>query len=502
MPFKKFLNTTHKKTIFTSLLLLSLLFIVLRLPSLIEPYWYGDEGIYQVIGQAINNGQLLYRDIWDNKPPLLYYIYALANSDQITVRSMSLTAGVTSMILFYFLSLKLFKSHRTSFIITILYTLLFATPVLEGNIANAENFMLLPIIAAALFVIKSSIESHENISVKTLANHPLLLAGLLLGIAFIIKIVALFDLAAFALFLMLLSLHKFSWKNCKKAVFSIIPLIIGFVVPFVLTTCYFFISGIGVDYFQSVFSRNVDYVGFENAFLGIPQGLLIVKILLLLIAVGIIIYKRTKFSPVTLFITIWVVFAVFSANFSGRPYTHYVLVLLPSFCLLAGLAYVQLTTKRNYKPLIGLAALTTLVLATFPTYGVGKSFSYYQNSLSFLTGRSDLRSYQAFFDPETPRDYTIASFLKTHTAPDDTVFIWGDSAQIYVLANKLPPYKYTVSYHVKESDALLKETQETIDSKKPKYIVVLPESEPLPFSLPLYIIRFNVEGAIIYERSI
>ena len=47
-----------------------LVFVILRIPSLIEPYWYGDEGIYQVVGHAINSGEILYKDIWDNKPPL------------------------------------------------------------------------------------------------------------------------------------------------------------------------------------------------------------------------------------------------------------------------------------------------------------------------------------------------------------------------------------------------------------------------------------------------
>ena len=52
-------------------------FILLRLPSLIEPEWYGDEGIYRTIGLALSRGEVLYRDIWDNKPPLLYWMCAL-----------------------------------------------------------------------------------------------------------------------------------------------------------------------------------------------------------------------------------------------------------------------------------------------------------------------------------------------------------------------------------------------------------------------------------------
>ncbi len=36
-----------------------------------------DEATYAVIGQGLLRGQLLYRDLWDNKPPGIFYIYAV-----------------------------------------------------------------------------------------------------------------------------------------------------------------------------------------------------------------------------------------------------------------------------------------------------------------------------------------------------------------------------------------------------------------------------------------
>ena len=50
-------------------IILFLMFLILRIPSLFEPYWYGDEGIYLVLGQAIRKGVTLYSHIHDNKPP-------------------------------------------------------------------------------------------------------------------------------------------------------------------------------------------------------------------------------------------------------------------------------------------------------------------------------------------------------------------------------------------------------------------------------------------------
>ena len=36
-----------------------------------------DEATYAVIGQGLLHGQHLYRDLWDNKPPGIFYIYAV-----------------------------------------------------------------------------------------------------------------------------------------------------------------------------------------------------------------------------------------------------------------------------------------------------------------------------------------------------------------------------------------------------------------------------------------
>ena len=61
------------------ILLLSGVF-VLRIPSFFEPYFYGDEMIYLDLGEAARRGMVFYRDIHDNKPPLLYYLAGIAGN--------------------------------------------------------------------------------------------------------------------------------------------------------------------------------------------------------------------------------------------------------------------------------------------------------------------------------------------------------------------------------------------------------------------------------------
>jgi hypothetical protein len=59
-----------------ALLALAVLFVVVRaLPILSFPLGR-DQGTYLTIGQGLLEGKQLYRDLWDNKPPGIFYLYA------------------------------------------------------------------------------------------------------------------------------------------------------------------------------------------------------------------------------------------------------------------------------------------------------------------------------------------------------------------------------------------------------------------------------------------
>jgi len=197
---------------------------------------------------------------------------------------------------------------------------------------------------------------------------------------------------------------------------------------------------------------------------------------------------------------LWFAFSLFNTFFSGRAYTHYLLVSLPSFCLLIGLFVVEVKTNLKISFLLLLVTATLLFTSTFKL-NYKKTFQYYLNAVSFLALRKDINSYQSFFDQKTPRDYEIASFIKTHTNSKDSVFIWGDSAQIYALSEKIPPGRYTVAYHITQYKFALQETQTALDKTNPKYIVVLSESSPLPLYLPAYTCKLIFKHAVIYERG-
>ena len=70
----KFFKKINKHYLILGLILFTT--FILRFPSLFEPFWYGDEGIFAAVARNLNLGGTLYQTAWDNKPPAIYLTYA------------------------------------------------------------------------------------------------------------------------------------------------------------------------------------------------------------------------------------------------------------------------------------------------------------------------------------------------------------------------------------------------------------------------------------------
>lgn len=478
---------------FLFLAVIVLVFFALRLPSLSEPFWYGDEGIYGTIGQAISNGKLLYRDIWDNKPPLIYLIYAFFNSDLFSVKYFSLIFGEISVVVFYFLVKSVFQIRKIERILLVLFVFFLGTPFLEGNIANAENFILPFVLLAALGIL--NLIKNDNFLDKN-KQKTIFYIGFTAGVAFLIKIVAIFDLAAF-----LISLIIIYFDNLKKLLSQIGFLITGFITPIILCLFYFLINNSLIYFINAVFVGNLYYVEYANSYIT-PFGLLLLKIILLLLSVGFIFYKRRSLKNLEIFVFLWLICSIFNVLFSGRPWPHYLLLLSPSFCLAFGyLINKKMAKVRLYAlVLIFASALIGTSIFNFGLNNVYNVYTYYENFVLFLTDKRDLSSYQEYFDKDTRRDYELAQFIRSRIKSNEEIFIWGNNPQIYVLANKLPPVKYVAEYHMALNNNSYKELSEEIRKKNLRYVIILPETENFPFAIGNYSNHYNIKGADIYER--
>lgn len=495
---ESFLNKTFNKKDVIFLSLVVSVFSFLRLPSVVEPYWYGDEGVYEVIGRALASGRILYSQIWDNKPPLLYMIYAIFSGDQFYVRLVSIVVGIFSLVVFFMIARKFFRNQIAVYVSTVFFGLLFGAPILEGNIANAENFMILPTLVS--FYILFCTEKKNRFS-------QVAVAGIILSLSFLTKIVAVFDFAAFSITLLVLrffdevsfvrtkiinDLKGVTAGFKKETVFAA-----AFALPIFMVIVYFIAIGAFSDFFRAVFSQNVGYVAYGNYFL-FPNGLLYFKLFLLLLSIFIITRYRKAVAREGLIIFIWFTFSMFNAFFSARPYTHYLLVLLPPFSLFVGYIFEK---RRQGIFLVPLILILMIIIQSVFKLNFKRVIPYYANYLSFVTTHKSVQEYQAFFDRNTPRDYALAQFIRGKTSYADNIFIWGDNAQVYILSGKLPPGRYTVSYHVTFYKNATSETRDALLKARPKYIVQTKEGDEIQNFLDGFELRYEIDNAKIYERQ-
>ena len=459
-------------------MLYAILFLILRLPSLFEPYWYGDEGIYLSLGQGIRHGLLLYQQIHDNKPPTLYYLAAFVH----TVFGFRLILALLMIPTIYFFNrlAKRFLKPRLATFSTFFFLILSSIPLIEGNIANAEVFMLLPTILAFYIFLHSD------------SKKSLIFSGLLLGLAFTIKVPVAVEFAFLCLWLFIFSKQKIK----KIFVFGL-----SFIFPILLYLIYFLLKGAFLPFLSAALLQNFGYL--SSWALGTHQasvsssGLPLRALIMLLCWLAFYFFYRKKFlNKNSLFLLCWFVATLFATLLSGRPYPHYLIELLPPLCLLI------FSFRQNKFFLIPILALFIYSLFHYKFYFY-PVFSYYNNFYTYAFGKKSLSAYRLYFGSEMNDIYQISDKIKSLSAPSDKIFIWGDQSFIYPLSDRLPATKYIVAYHVADFQAY-DSTLSQLQSTTPKLIIYYPQPSRPFTALDVFISNYyslvdQVGQAYIFE---
>jgi Dolichyl-phosphate-mannose-protein mannosyltransferase len=156
------------------------LFVAARALPVISNVPGRDEGTYLTIGRSVLQGRILYRDLWDNKPPGIFYLYGLIG--KIFGARMWGVAAVDFLLLLVvswcvFFFVEKFLGPAGAAVAVAVQTV---WHVEAGYIFTAQpEFFQLPLIIGAYFLV----------SVRTSARTRwrYLLAGVVLGAAFWIK---------------------------------------------------------------------------------------------------------------------------------------------------------------------------------------------------------------------------------------------------------------------------------------------------------------------------
>ena len=408
--------------------------LILRIPSLFEPYSYGDEMIYLTLGNAVRRGITLYKYVHDNKPPLLYLLAGI--SGNLMMFKVILGFWSLATIYLYFCLMSLLSKNNTLIkVATVAFALLTTIPTFEGNIANAEVFMVGPTLLAIILLLK------DKTTIK-----DLLFAGLLFAVAVLFKFPAIFDIPV--IFLFWLATNQ---KPIKQLFTSGAIVFVGFAILVLGTVSYYFAKGAGPEYLVAAFLQNLGYVSSwtahaEVSFWQKNGGLIIRFGILVLLTLGLFI-KRHSIKKDFLFFSFWLVFALFAVALSERPYPHYFVQALPATAYFLALLF---TNKSIYQVISVLPLSLAVFVLVYFKFWYYPTAPYYSRFIKYVLRQSDKKTYYQAFDSKLPTYYQISEKVVAETQPSDPVLVWGDVPTIYALSKRLPSIKYVAGYHIND----------------------------------------------------
>jgi 4-amino-4-deoxy-L-arabinose transferase-like glycosyltransferase len=473
-------------------LLLVLILVVafsLRMFFLHEPF-ERDEGWYGTIAQEILHGGIPYRDAIDQKPPGVFYLYAvgMAFFGHTTESIRIFTALYSSLTLLavYWLARNL-AGPVAGLCAGAVCAFVASAPLLQASSSNSEVFMVLPLMLSAC----AFVSGYRSKSLLLLA-----ISGFCVGLAMLIKTVAL----PYLLLLVICALLFNRSAGYKGAVKNLVVFIIPPILLALFTMLYFYANGALADFMYWNVTVPLKYSQGKSGVSG-PQlplvlnylkGELIFPALLSLpAAIWLLLFKR-NFPGVLVALLLPV--SCLAVLLPGMNFPHYFIQLVPFMSVLAG---ISLALVIEGKRLIFWSAFPLIVIM-FAFY-LNSDYKFYlkmtPEELSFVKyGRSFVES-----------EY-IARYIRDHTNQDDYIFQWGFEPELYFLSQRRTPVPYISSTILAnmENPALSAQTMvATLMAKNPKYIIIQPEWANWPGYVELWqlmVLNYELETVVGYAQ--
>jgi len=435
----------------------------LRYPSLFEPRWYGDEGVFAAIGQSIRHGEVLYSQAWDNKPPLIFFSYALVQgafgSGVFALHLVASVAALATLFTLMAAGRMLFGTTR-SVLAGVIFALLICTPVIEGNLALTEMFMILPVSLAVLAFLFA--ERYEG--GRRLIGYAV--AGLLIGVAVNYKQVAVFDGAALVLMALLTG---------RGAVAPLVAMVVGFALPQAAFMALFVHEHAFSQYLYAVvgslgpYSRQAPSESHLLKAAGYLPALFLATSLVKRRLAG-------EHVPLHEFPALWLCFAFAGATSSPYAFPHYLQQAAPA----AALTLAGLDIPRRGLFITGAAkGIAALVIGVVIVSRFSVPFEstqlhpvwYYKTFVSYQSGSLSSDAYRFQFDGTVQAVDDIVGYVKEDNA-GDAVYVWGDIPWLYVEGNFTNPTPYFTSFLSEVLPGAKARIMHDVEANPPVYVVV------------------------------
>jgi 4-amino-4-deoxy-L-arabinose transferase-like glycosyltransferase len=401
-----------------------LLTVAIRLPSLLHPQPIDSEAMYSVVANEIADGGRPYIDAIERKPPLLFWTYAaiFKVAGEFNWKALHIVALVwtlSAMAGLYVIGRELFD-RDTGLVAALFYSVFQPWWTWKNLTFDGEMLMNLPIIWAWAIALRRS---------SSQLRLELFPVGALLGAAFLLKQPAAIAAVPLGIYLLLPSYRASRSLTRTNSIIQTAMLTVGFVAAVGLVTIVLWKQGILHEaFYWTIADHDVPHVFWHK---GIVNTLTFLGACLPLV-IGTIMACRDKSE-------IWAgrtpertaLFGLLAASAIGaaagaRFYPHYYVQLIPPLALLAAPYYARLWSRTMQPPHWFLRPQVTYAWLALTIVAF---------SVKHWTGLASRR-----VPSESGR------YLSTHSSPNDRIFVWGQTLEIYLDARRRPASRYITTF--------------------------------------------------------
>ncbi len=469
---KNFILQFLKNSFLRPLLLALLLSMVCRFPYFQELSMNWDESTFIICGQAVLDGILPYTTVWDIKPPLMFYFFALIIAFTgksiigVHIAGALIVAGI-SMAVFCIVKREFngFLAY-TSMVLTI--TMLSFMP--DGQPLLSEHLSLLPLMWSMYFIMGN--QSYRSY----------FLAGVLMGCATMIRMnQAYVGVFIGASILLLLIKPKFTINELWKPIYFGL----GIILAISLVSLPHLLAGEVDLLIESLILASWAYAGNGSDVVGIWQGLKKIiwqicsgntwnfyidrKMLSILSSVffigfalgvlrSILFFKSHDHRRYLVIALAGILGMLYSILTGGNFFYHYLLQLIPLFSLMLPFLFGKFQFHKTVEWLLGLSFVTFLSIALYNP----------------MTKRNGI------YKKQSERIIFTSDYLNEHMAEQDKLFCLNDHL-IYWFTNR-HPIANTVTHpsiinkdyffpYIPDASRNSESEMQQILNKKPEWIV-------------------------------
>lgn len=465
--------------IILGLILLSLL--ILRIPTFTEPLGL-DQGLFSSVASGILKGQLPYRDLWDHKPPAIFYLYAAAFMVLgAKVGAIAFLEYVTVALITAFIAFmgKLLWGRSVGLTGAALFGFFSLSSVFEGYWGRSQAEVLF-----SLFVV---------LGIFILLRFPSgsvffpLLAGIFFGLGFTLKFSALLNFAPVATVIV----FREPSLDRRQKLKSLLYLTLGcLLVPLVIFV-YFWARGAAAELYWSVITFNKYYAQlashqglgariFWNT-LGFVRNTALMWALALL---GLAWLWEAKERRYILIFFLWLFHALLSVWVQDKFYGYHFYPTLLPLSLLAAKGAEGLLTWVQARRWRWLPAFLIILVGLW--LGGWDFAQLNRGNFKYLRGQEKLVAHWRSFDLgpiSFARDFKLADYLRRRSSPQDSILVWSLSPGLPFLSERPSASKYILHHFLLTPSAPLSQMVpglaerqraflEEVQRKKPRFVLV------------------------------